>query len=467
MSEPDNTAKPPPQYIFVLIHGSFAPKADWVQNEKSLLRTTLGTAFPNASFDSTFAWRGFLSTRLNNGHGYRVRAGQRLRTHLLELRDANPNAKIFAIAHSHGGNVLLYAAHDEEVAAKLDGIICMATPFLVTQDDDGALLAANSWLTLIKFVFMFGGAFLVPVGILAAITLVYVKVSPLINHYIRIVLNFAVIPSALLIAVAALLFLLVSFPALEDTVEELARGGQRRAERRLQGRLPPSTPVFCLLAEGDEFGRIFRYCERAMDLIHSRWANGVFIIAGVILVVLGNWLAFHALASIRTKAFGDNIVLGALVTVGAALAAFTLSIAVVAPALLTLRTLCHRVATRLRVLIYGWENFPQMLLSNIEAKQVPVGHEDLPEKFDVRHCAKRFTMEGASWLKHCEIYLHKDARDAIGLWLRVKSEHASPACNACQKLEEQSVKPSNVSPDKTVPFLDGIVSGGYGGKYLN
>jgi hypothetical protein len=46
----------------------------------------------------------------------------------------NPTSLHFIVAHSHGGMVALYALRDQALAAKIDGLITLSTPFLVRRD---------------------------------------------------------------------------------------------------------------------------------------------------------------------------------------------------------------------------------------------------------------------------------------------------------------------------------------------
>jgi hypothetical protein len=56
------------------------------------------------------------------------------------LRDQVPSAKHFIIAHSHGGNVALYAAERTQV----DGIVCLATPFIHAAARDESLIGMKA-----------------------------------------------------------------------------------------------------------------------------------------------------------------------------------------------------------------------------------------------------------------------------------------------------------------------------------
>lgn len=59
----------------------------------------------------------------------RLSGADKLKAHILGL-PKQEGQKHFLLAHSHGGNVAMYAMQDKEVQERIDGIICMATPFL-------------------------------------------------------------------------------------------------------------------------------------------------------------------------------------------------------------------------------------------------------------------------------------------------------------------------------------------------
>jgi hypothetical protein len=59
-----------------------------------------------------------------------VKAAEELQVRLRDLVREYSGARHFIIAHSHGGNVALYALQDEAIASKVSGVITLSTPFL-------------------------------------------------------------------------------------------------------------------------------------------------------------------------------------------------------------------------------------------------------------------------------------------------------------------------------------------------
>lgn len=118
---------------FTLVHGTFSANADWVNEDTKEspegFRARLRQRFAQATtFSVPPAWgsRGFLKLKdLTNAA--RLNGAEKLQEHILQQ---DGDHKHFVVAHSHGGNVAMYALQDRLVADKVDGLICMATPFL-------------------------------------------------------------------------------------------------------------------------------------------------------------------------------------------------------------------------------------------------------------------------------------------------------------------------------------------------
>jgi pimeloyl-ACP methyl ester carboxylesterase len=111
--------------IVTLVHGTWAPDADWT-HEHSTLRETLVQQLKGhrVSFHA-LAWSGGSSSRA------RAEAATQLIEDLRALASRYTGAKLVVVAHSHGGNALMYALRkDPTIRTRLAGIVCIATPFL-------------------------------------------------------------------------------------------------------------------------------------------------------------------------------------------------------------------------------------------------------------------------------------------------------------------------------------------------
>lgn len=113
-------------FIVTLVHGTFAQDAQWVQPE-SILSRALQAQFGDAVVIEPMPWSGC------NSFTARRQAAQMLRDHMLAKRDGLEGAKHVVIAHSHAGNIVLYAARDPAVKDKLAATVTLAAPFIVAR----------------------------------------------------------------------------------------------------------------------------------------------------------------------------------------------------------------------------------------------------------------------------------------------------------------------------------------------
>src|SRR5262245_52275955 len=98
--------------------------ASWTEEKSQhveAIRRSLGDAVLIERFD----WSG------RNSHRARLRAAGDLATHLSGLVERYPNAAHAIVAHSHGGNVALYALQKSGLVDRVNGVVCMATPFVI------------------------------------------------------------------------------------------------------------------------------------------------------------------------------------------------------------------------------------------------------------------------------------------------------------------------------------------------
>jgi hypothetical protein len=104
-----------------LVHGTFAQGAKWIQDE-SLFATELRELGQGRLRTLPFEWSG------KNTHEARVAAGRALANSLVDRAKQYPSSYQAIIAHSHGGNIALYAAR----AAGIPNlkIVTLGTPFV-------------------------------------------------------------------------------------------------------------------------------------------------------------------------------------------------------------------------------------------------------------------------------------------------------------------------------------------------
>ena len=130
-----------------LVHGTFGRHGAWVRAGSSL-RKHLETQIGGVVEFEVFQWTGWPS------HLARHRAAMRLRGHLNKRIRECPASKHIVISHSHGGNLVLYAMRDPELARQVDGVVTLSTPFLVTRRRELSVLGSLSFKALYNLLIM-------------------------------------------------------------------------------------------------------------------------------------------------------------------------------------------------------------------------------------------------------------------------------------------------------------------------
>jgi hypothetical protein len=120
------------EHVVVLVHGTWgrgvlpflkASIAPWCK-EGSALRESISAALGKGTIFDVLNWSG------GNTPGARLKAAKLLGDLLIQIRQRQPTAKIHLVAHSHGGNVLLYALADLNNRQMVSSSIFLSTPFL-------------------------------------------------------------------------------------------------------------------------------------------------------------------------------------------------------------------------------------------------------------------------------------------------------------------------------------------------
>jgi hypothetical protein len=111
-------------HVITLVHGTFAKNAAWCKLDSPLC-LAISKALAQDVIFVPFVWSG------RNSFQDRLLATDDLVNHFLKLRTCYPNSKHSAIAHSHGGNILVNAL--SRIPDGVDSAVCLATPFLVIQ----------------------------------------------------------------------------------------------------------------------------------------------------------------------------------------------------------------------------------------------------------------------------------------------------------------------------------------------
>lgn len=105
----------------VLVHGTFAPDADWVRPGSFLARGLQSLEEEGVRICS-FGWSG------RNSHADRTEAAQALASLLRLEALSNPDVRFLLVGHSHGGNIVMSAVKGIPESQRA-GVVCLGTPF--------------------------------------------------------------------------------------------------------------------------------------------------------------------------------------------------------------------------------------------------------------------------------------------------------------------------------------------------
>jgi hypothetical protein len=109
--------------VCVLVHGTFAPDAEWTHENAALRRAIAARAGGHVTFE-VCRWSGL------NTHAARIKGGREFAKVVADARSRPNRPRIVAIAHSHGGNVVAYGSRDLPPDAQADAVVTLGTPFL-------------------------------------------------------------------------------------------------------------------------------------------------------------------------------------------------------------------------------------------------------------------------------------------------------------------------------------------------
>lgn len=113
-------------FIVTVVHGTFVRDAEWAQEGSPLIAAIRHALGDNAHI-VRFRWSG------RNSNSARMLAATELRAHLQREEYGRPSARHVLFAHSHGGNVVMYALAEPELRSRVAGVITMSTPFILAR----------------------------------------------------------------------------------------------------------------------------------------------------------------------------------------------------------------------------------------------------------------------------------------------------------------------------------------------
>jgi hypothetical protein len=110
-------------FVITVVHGTWAASSELAQ-ERSPFSEALSKSLDCTAVFCPFKWSG------DNSHSARINATRDLRAHIAHLAVVHPEAAQFIIAHSHGGNIAVWATRDPKCGSRVAGLITLSTPFL-------------------------------------------------------------------------------------------------------------------------------------------------------------------------------------------------------------------------------------------------------------------------------------------------------------------------------------------------
>ena len=147
---PEDALPDHPVAVITLVHGTWARRASWTL-PGSPLRRMLARASAGPVVFERFAWSG------RNSISARQYAVRDLQRHLHAVTQQWPRARHYVVAHSHGGNIAFHALGDRVLHDRIQGLVCLSTPFLtVTSRDLGPVGHIALWWLPVILIFYAG-----------------------------------------------------------------------------------------------------------------------------------------------------------------------------------------------------------------------------------------------------------------------------------------------------------------------
>ena len=274
--------KEPLAPIYILVHGTFQPRASWTR-PGSLLRLALSKSQPGAEFVPK-PWTG------HNLFSARQSAADNLEA---AIRDIDPKRPVFIIGHSHGGSAVARLLHDcPKILDRLCGVAYLATPFIALRKHE-YIPELWSSLTILKGLYL---AFII--GVVSAVLAVAIKAYE--SDLLTPVMLFG--PAALVCAVIVMTFRrLIQVRSAVDAIRTSITDYCRKNETAA---VSIDERIFLVRATGDEAASLLAFCQ-FLGLLSSR--IGTFTDRALI-------RGYHAFGRMTRSLLGKALFAGLVVT---------------------------------------------------------------------------------------------------------------------------------------------------------
>jgi hypothetical protein len=379
--------------VITLVHGTFAPGAPWTKSG-SEIRATLERLFPTARIQD-FEWSG------KNSHHARVEAGDALADFLEKQIDEQTGSVHAIVAHSHGGNVALYALRRPRVSTAVRKLVFLSTPFIHcyprnVRKSFSVLAHLVTWivvpgisLMVVSFLVFLLSLFSSPVlGLLGSIALGIFNLIFLVWYFVFFGWSYV--------------FIAIKLTALESL---------EAARESLYGKISTPVPNCAWLAvytTWDEALVWLKTLNYASSIPVLVWALLMFVLRKMFWVVLATLLVLPLI----TKLVYDDGELGLDAAGKILLAPYGLACA--GAVVIYVATVFFTPALRGTMLGFGGENSIHTAVLSIHSSSLPQGFSN---KHSARHLVVKPQQGSGRSLRHSFAYSDKTTIDCIASWL--------------------------------------------------
>ncbi|WP_316834426.1 hypothetical protein [Pedobacter nutrimenti] len=349
-------------YLITLIHGTFAKKAPWTDENSDFctkIKQQLGEKSGSIQFEC-FDWSGINSNtaRFEEGDNLAIKLNAQLLQH--------PDKKKIIIAHSHGGNIAMYALKKIGASNKEFRLVTMATPFLNFRIRE---YAENINLHLILLCILICTLLLIPLGVLTD-GFVRLSIFDAIDKY-RILVFFFIV-----ICLFGLLFRLGEYiyGFLNNKVDKLPEQlGQVIKDRSIEN-LKFNFSILAVVDHSDEiklwFGNLYRIWETVLN-IHEWLAN---LTRWAIYITLAMIFLMLIVLCIGVKS-GSGV--DSIFEMGYTFISYALFLLVFGVPILTFLIPCLFFLIKSNPLVLGWEPWKSQIFLRTTPSTTPLGYRNL------------------------------------------------------------------------------------------
>ncbi|MBN7817789.1 esterase/lipase family protein [Algoriphagus pacificus] len=374
----------------ILIHGTFAKNAEWIQKDSSFQLALMKSLKSDVIF-SKFDWDG------KNCHSSRINYGDKLRIVLEKSLLNNPNDEHILIAHSHGGNVAMYALSKMKNSFSNVSLVTLATPFIRCEKFE--ISGISGILMIIGIISFFTAMFYLP----NQISLEIEGPFSFLNGPIRFI-KFAI---AFLIAKGLIkikAFIISEFQEYVNLFYKKIDYRKTELKRMLVVRIEGDEALLWLRISSFLQKVTSKFGERATKLsfLSFGYLYALLFTISIIVILLGE-LTFNKINLSFLDLEEMQIVY---------LIIFVLFlILLIFPALVFIISLPILYLFRGNPLIFGWENFFKGLSLSIYPSQNP------PDEITYDVLSYPSDIKRVKGLLHSQPYLNSEIITKIGLWI--------------------------------------------------